>query len=203
MNAKFYELSEEKRRKIINAGCYGFYKFGYKASMQFIADEAEISKSLLFFYFKNKKEFFMFLYRYAIEIIIDFDKCLDETDLFIILKKMTHGKCCIAKQHPLMSKFILKASEVKDESIFYDINQMRIDLSKDVLSDMLKRVDQSKFKEGINVKELLDVIIWSGEGLSRQISTLENSHEKIDEIETAFYKLLEFFRHMAYRAEFL
>ena len=65
MNDKFYALSKEKQDKIINAGFRVFSKNSYKKSpMNEIAAEAGISKSLLFFYFKNKKlkkivEYFM------------------------------------------------------------------------------------------------------------------------------------------------
>lgn len=47
MNEKFFNLSEEKKRKaIINAGSTGFYKYGYKkASMSEIVAEAGISKA--------------------------------------------------------------------------------------------------------------------------------------------------------------
>ena len=57
MNEKFYSLPNEKQQRIINAGFRTFSRNSYKKSpMQEIADEAGISKSLLFYYFHNKKE---------------------------------------------------------------------------------------------------------------------------------------------------
>ncbi|MDY5997894.1 MAG: TetR/AcrR family transcriptional regulator, partial [Erysipelotrichaceae bacterium] len=56
MNEKFYTLSKEKQDTIINAGFKVFSDNSYKKSpVQQIADEANISKSLLFYYFKDKK----------------------------------------------------------------------------------------------------------------------------------------------------
>ena len=56
MNDKFFALPEEKRNRIINAGFRVFSQNTYRKSpMNEIALEAGISKSLLFFYFNNKK----------------------------------------------------------------------------------------------------------------------------------------------------
>ena len=72
MNDKFYALPEEKRNRIINAGFRVFSQNSYRKSpMNEIAAEAGISKSLLFFYFKNKKEFFLFLWDSVKKITIE------------------------------------------------------------------------------------------------------------------------------------
>ena len=73
MNEKFYSLSEEKQQKIINAGFFVFSQNSYKKSpMQEIADSAGISKSLLFHYFQNKKELYLFLWNRAAAITMDY-----------------------------------------------------------------------------------------------------------------------------------
>ena len=62
MNEKFFHLPEEKQQRILNAGFRVFSQNSYKRSpMSEIAAEAGISKSLLFFYFRNKKELYLFL----------------------------------------------------------------------------------------------------------------------------------------------
>lgn len=63
MNDKFFSLPEEKQQAIINAGHRVFSQNTYKNSpMSEIAAAADISKSLLFHYFKNKKELYLFLW---------------------------------------------------------------------------------------------------------------------------------------------
>ena len=58
-------LSEEKQQRILNAALKEFAQKGYKnASTNQIVKEADISKGLLFHYFKNKKQLFLFLYDY-------------------------------------------------------------------------------------------------------------------------------------------
>ena len=63
MNEKFFSLPEEKQQAIINAGYRVFSQNTYKKSpVSEIAAEAGISKSLLFYYFRNKKELYLFLW---------------------------------------------------------------------------------------------------------------------------------------------
>ncbi|MFR3292703.1 MAG: TetR/AcrR family transcriptional regulator [[Clostridium] innocuum] len=54
---KFEELSQEKQRRIIDAGMEVFGRYEYKkANTEDIAVKAGISKGLLFYYFKDKKK---------------------------------------------------------------------------------------------------------------------------------------------------
>lgn len=69
MNERFFSLSAEKQQAIINAGYRVFSQNSYKTSpMSEISDAAGISKSLLFHYFHNKKELYMFLWDKCAEI---------------------------------------------------------------------------------------------------------------------------------------
>ena len=66
MNPKFFQLPEEKQQQIINAAYKVFAGNSYKkAPMSEIADECGISKALLFHYFENKKELYLFLWKQA------------------------------------------------------------------------------------------------------------------------------------------
>ena len=66
MNEKFYQLPCGRREKIIRSAYQVFSRNEYKrASMSAIADAAGISKSLLFYYFKNKKELYLYLVCHA------------------------------------------------------------------------------------------------------------------------------------------
>ena len=69
MNEKFFKLPLEKQRRIINAAYKVFSENNYKkAPMSEIADESGISKALLFHYFTNKKELYMYLWANVIEV---------------------------------------------------------------------------------------------------------------------------------------
>ena len=69
MNDKFYALSEEKQSQILNAAYKVFATNQYKkAPTSEIAAEAGISKSLLFHYFHNKLELYLFLWKHAADL---------------------------------------------------------------------------------------------------------------------------------------
>ena len=71
MNEKFFSLPEEKQQAIINAGYRVFSQNTYKKSpVSEIAAEAGISKSLLFHYFRNKKELYLFLWEKCAQVTI-------------------------------------------------------------------------------------------------------------------------------------
>ena len=68
MNPRFRELPEEKQLRILNAAMEVFAQNDYKkVSTDLIAAKAEVSKGLLFYYFRNKKELYFSVYEYAIE----------------------------------------------------------------------------------------------------------------------------------------
>ena len=81
-----FALPEEKRQAIINAGYRVFSENSYKNSpMSEIAEAAGISKSLLFYYFRNKKELFLFLWENCAETTIEFltrYECYNQKELF-------------------------------------------------------------------------------------------------------------------------
>ena len=73
MNERFFSLPAEKQQAIINAGYRVFSQNSYKNSpMSEIAAAACISKSLLFHYFHNKKELYMFLWDKCAEINLEY-----------------------------------------------------------------------------------------------------------------------------------
>lgn len=69
MNEKFFALPIEKQQRILDAAYQVFSKSSYKgASMSEIASNAGISKALLFHYFANKKELYLYLWNNALEL---------------------------------------------------------------------------------------------------------------------------------------
>ena len=113
MNQKFYNLPVEKQQKIINAGFHVFSRNSYKKSpMQEIADAAGISKSLLFHYFQNKKELYLFLWDRAADITMEYltlYRCYEPDDLFEMMERGMRAKIQIMHEYPDMAAFSIKA----------------------------------------------------------------------------------------------
>ena len=90
MNDKFYALPEEKQSQILNAAYKVFATSQYKkAPTSEIAAEAGISKSLLFHYFHNKLELYLFLWKHAADLTKKFMceyKAYETDDFFEMMR---------------------------------------------------------------------------------------------------------------------
>ena len=125
MNEKFYALTPEKRERILVAGYRVFAGSPYrKCPVQEIADEAGISKSLLFHYFRNKKELYLFLWDHCVELTLEeLRLCVDESsgELFSILWRSMQAKAGLLRTYPDMALFALRAYYEKDPEVCQDI----------------------------------------------------------------------------------
>ena len=121
MNEKFFSLPDEKQQKKKNAGFRVFSQNSYcKSPMVEIAADAGISKSLLFHYFRNKKELYLFLWNRCAEITMEYlnkYKCYEPTDLFEMMERGMMTKFRIMELYPHMAAFAVKAFYEKDEQI--------------------------------------------------------------------------------------
>lgn len=121
MNDRFFSLPIEKQQAIINAGYRVFSQNSYKNSpMSEIADAAGISKSLLFHYFDNKKELYLFLWEKCAQITIEYltqYDCYGQKELFESMERGMRAKMEIIRLYPDMGNFVLKAFYEKDPEI--------------------------------------------------------------------------------------
>nr|WP_207716526.1 TetR/AcrR family transcriptional regulator [Clostridium beijerinckii] len=171
--SKFLNLDSEKQNRILNAAINEFAEKGYEnASTNDIVKEAGISKGLLFHYFKNKKQLFLFLYDYCIDVsLTEFYKKIDlnERDFFVRLRQIHLIKAELLNKYPKMLKFIEVANIEKSSDIENDLNM----INKDELENASKRVfdgiDLSKFRDGIDIEKAINVVIWSFQGFNAKV----------------------------------
>ena len=97
MNERFYSLPQDKQQRIINAAYKVFALNSYKkAPMSEIANEAEISKALLFHYFRNKKDLYLYLWDNAADLTQKATmqyKTTQTTNFFEMLRRNLLAKC--------------------------------------------------------------------------------------------------------------
>ncbi|WP_442593685.1 TetR/AcrR family transcriptional regulator [Neobacillus sp. D3-1R] len=192
MFSKFFNLDLEKQERIINAAVKEFAQKGYvKASTNEIVKEAGISKGLLFHYFNNKQELFLFLYDYLIDLIMnDFYAKIDwtEKDLLLKLKQITMMKFELFSRFPDMFDFVRMAYEEEAYEIKKELEKRNKDAIASSYRKLFENVDASLFKEGIDVQRAIAIIMWTMEGLGNQLQEktriLPLNQIKIDEILT-------------------
>lgn len=196
MNERFYALPEDKRKSIISAGFRVFSQYSYKNSpMSEIAAEAGISKSLLFYYFKNKKELYLFICKYSTQLTeqeIIRQKCYEKEDFFDIFLSGLKVKVQLMRQYPDLSLFQLKAYYEKDKSLRPEIDQLIGQYSGyENQSEMLK-LDKEKFIEGLDLEMMYTDMFLASQGYlweKMQSETIDP-----DQMERDFIRMIEFWR---------
>ena len=169
MFSKFLNLDVEKQDRILNAAMKEFAQKGFeKASTNEIVKEADISKGLLFHYFKDKKNLFLFLYDHCIDVSTNefYKKInLDEKDFFIRLNQMCIIKFELLNKYPEMFRFIETAYMETSKSVKKELDERKEKLIKINSIKVFEGFDLSKFKEDIDVKKAINVMIWTFQGL--------------------------------------
>ncbi len=172
MKDSFAALEKEKREKIINAAMLEFAQRGYdRASTNEIVKRAEISKGLLFHYFRTKKVLFLFLYDHAIKVMReDFHRRIDplEGDFFKKMRQVLAIKLEILKRYPELFKFAQLAYLETSSEIKEDLEKRNKKLIGLSTQQIVGQSDVSGFHEAIDLKQGLNIITWSMEGLLNQ-----------------------------------
>ncbi|MGI6105670.1 MAG: TetR/AcrR family transcriptional regulator [Raoultibacter sp.] len=205
MNEKFFALSSDKQRRILNAGFRVFAHHGYRhASTEMIAKEAGISKGLLFHYFGSKKAFYLYLFEYGMNFMVERlrelqDYC--ETDLFKICIDAQMRKLDIAVTHPDLTQFVLQGYLEEDAEIAPELSENFNQHLNQSTTDILNRIDQSKFKESITPEQAWNIVLWMSEGYTKALTS-----EELEDLEAASARYLEYIeilRKQFYREEYL
>lgn len=205
MNEKFLELSKEKQLKIINAGMEVFGKYEYKkASTDEIARIAGISKGLLFHYFKNKKTFYLYIYNFCIKLTAEFTLNEDYkkiTDFFELLEYGSKKKMKLIHDYPHITGFIVKAFYSKNEEISNELDQVFANFTGNIFEIYFKYIDFSKFRDGVDPKEIFNMLTWMSEGYLFEKQRSENLID-IEEIWKDFNTWKQMFIKIAYKEEY-
>ena len=182
MNEKFFALPEEKQRAILNAGYRVFSQNAYKKSpMSEIADAAGISKSLLFHYFHNKKELYLFLWEKCAQVTIECLReagCYEQTDLFESMYRGLKAKVHIIKQYP--EKSVEKHTVIKANA-------------------QLMRLDPEQFVPGLDLKMMYQDMYLASVGYLWE--KIQGGGIDVDQMEHDFTKMIEFWKSIYLRKE--
>jgi len=202
---KFHNLPLEKQSTIINAALDAFGTNGYKkTSVSDIANAAGISKAMVFHYFSTKKDLYLYLFTFCVNLIMEeindkFDNSI--TDFFERIIMATKLKVAVIKKHPatlsyLYSVYYETNEEVKD-SIVSMMSQGNIFKDKFIFEGL----DYSKFKEGVDVKLVMKMLMWMSEGFVNPSKSLQQ--EDLDTICNDFYESMNLLKSNLYKEQYL
>lgn len=196
MNEKFFSLPQEKQDRIIHAGFQVFAESSYKKSpVSEIANAAGISKSLLFHYFHNKKELYLFLWEKAADITMEYlnmYQCYEPTDLFEMMERGMRAKFKIIEKYPHMAQFTIRAFYEKDAEISREIQssyRRHFDMKA---AKALAELNPADYIPGLDLQMMHREIYWASEGYLWEM--LQRGGLDAAQMEEDFQRLLTFWK---------
>lgn len=166
----FLRLPGEKRLKIINAALKVFAGNSYrKTATDEIVKEAGISKGALFHYFQNKKNLYLYLYDYGVNVLLtEFYEKIDLTtvDVFDRFSQIMYIKLDLIKKYPDIFNFIINVSYDENE-LKEQIEIKEKELIEKNMNILLKNIDKSKFRADIDSDLAIKMIILFFDGYGR------------------------------------
>ena len=199
-------MPEDKRLAVLNAAIEVFGKYDYKrASTDLIAVKAGISKGLLFYYFRNKRELYLAAFEYARQTTIDFimDARMGEiTDFFEMLAYAGKKKFRLMAENPHVVDFALRSYYSEKEEVSEDLKAFSLREINGSYETYFQKIDFGKFKDGANPQRILKMLLWMMDGYLHEQQMLGKSL-RIPEIEEELDRWMDMFKAIFYREEYL
>lgn len=202
----FHDLPERRRDDIAQAAIEAFGRNDYKgASTDAIARSAGISKGLLFFYCKNKRQLYLraieYLYDKVVDSVVD-DAFWEIDDFFELLEYTARRKMAVMRRFPQAMAFSIRAfypehRDVKDAMDRW--TQQQIDSA---LERFFANVDLGRFRDGVDARLALRMVIWLADGWMHERQASREPVD-VDAFMEEFLSWLEMLRLWAYRPECL
>ncbi len=186
MYSVFENLPEEKKQNIIKCALKEFADKGYEqASTNAIVKEAGISKGILFHYFKTKRD----LYRYVIFYCIDlmYTQMLDylefsSDDYFERMLEVSAAKMKVQMKYPEIYTIVVNIFKSSQQDIIKEIYEKYAPLITQYYAKVNTGIAMSKFKEGVDIGRVNEIVTWIAEGMGNKIiKEVSNKAEDIEE----------------------
>lgn len=203
MNEKFFALPKERQQAILNAGYRVFSQNSYKKSpMSEIAAEAGISKGLLFHYFRNKKEFYLYLWDNCARVTIQAMEehgCYGGEDLFESMLRGVHAKVSIIRQYPYMAMFTIRAFYEKDPEVCAAVQESYHKYFNFKADKTLLNLDPAQFIPGLDIGMMYQDMYWASEGYLWELT--QRGDVDMEAMEQVFYRMVDFWKSIYKRKD--
>ena len=209
VNPKFFNLPLERQDLIRNSAMIEFGDSTFKkTSADSIAKRAGVSKALLFHYFKDKRELYLYLFQYAI------DECMNifnrhilkavyfgETDFFRTLEIGHKVKMDMVLRHPGLFRFVMRAYYERDSVLTPRLRKKLDDVLEKTTADFLSRMDLHKFKDGVDPNVVVRLLTLAAEGMLAETGAC--TPEEINNLFAEYKKYADMLRQHLYKEEYL
>lgn len=205
MNEKFYSLSEERQQSILNAALEVFGKNEYKrASTDLIASKAGISKGLLFYYFHNKKELYLYVYDYLMGVmraqVVD-TKFKEITDFFDLLDYSVKKKYTVLHKNPYIMDFAMRAFYSDREDVSDQLKKTNV-IQEDLLyQTYFGNIDTYKFREGVDPYYIYKMLRWMADGYMHELE-MNKKEIELHVLQEEYGNWMSMMKKLVYKEEY-
>lgn len=169
LNKRFFDIPKVKQINLFNAGCKIFAENTYRnASMSKVAFEAGISKSLIFYYFQNKQEYYFFIIN---EIVNQLNSQLsvviskqEKYDLFEKVIEIIELKKNYFTNYNLHYKLIERIYYETDNNLIEGLQQLKIRLSHPY-KELIVSMDKTRFTSKDDAINCIKILLYCAEGM--------------------------------------
>lgn len=203
---RFEALPEDRRRAVLDAAVEVFGGGDYtRASTADIARRAGVSKSLLFFYFRNKRELYLYtltaLTRRVAGVVID-DHWYEIDDFFELMNYAASRKAALARVSPRVMGFFVRAFYPCHRDVSGELDMFMTDAVPAMVRAYLGHVRWERFREGVDPMRVVRMLVWCGDGYLHD--RLRGGVElDMDAMLAEFLVWLDWLKRATYREEYL
>ena len=206
MNQKFFNLPQERQDLIRNSAMVEFGASSFKkTSADAIAKRAGVSKGLLFHYFKDKRELYLYLFQHAIdacmETFLASFQYFGERDFFLALEKGQEIKMDMVRRMPGLFRFVMRAYYERDSILTPKLRKKLDDVLAQSTDQFLSRMDLHKFKDGVAPKAVVRLLMLASEGMLAETGAC--TAEEINVLFGEYKNYADMLRRHLYKEEYL
>lgn len=204
--SRFEGLDPERREAIVGASLEVFSEDDYAhASTAEIARRAGVSKSLLFFYFRNKRELYVYvlslLTRRVAAAVVD-ERWYETDDFFELMRYAAERKAEAVLSRPQLMGFFVRAFYPSHRDVRGVLDDFMRDMVRQMTDAYLGHVRWDRFRDDVDPMRVVRMLVWLGDGyLHEQMrgGGDVDMRPMLDE----FSAWLDMMRRASYREEFL
>ena len=206
MNQKFFNLPQERQDLIRNSAMVEFGAGSFKkTSADAIAKRAGVSKGLLFHYFKDKREMYLYLFQHAIdacmETFLASFQYFGERDFFLALEKGQEIKMDMVRRMAGLFRFVMQAYYERDSILTPKLRKKLDDVLAQSTDQFLSRMDLHKFKDGVDPKAVVRLLMLASEGMLAETGAC--TAEEINTLFGEYKNYADMLRRHLYKEEYL
>lgn len=202
------KIPEDKKEKIIEVSLKEFAEKGYdKASTNTIVKESGISKGLLFYYFENKKNLYLYIVDYCMDMVMGrFEKSTETMSNDFFKRVMEFGlmKIEIANQYPYIYDVVFEAFINIPDPVKSEMEEKYAEIIKKTMPIVMSNIDYSMFRCDIDINKVIEYIFLAFEGIQKKYITQykgkkEDIISNMGEIMKEYDLYIEFMKNGVYK----